>query len=307
MLENGKYDKEIYNQLMDEIKSLNNEYLELRYGKRYQYGMAIEYIKKLDLKAIKWYITHLGRKRRQKRSYRDSSISLECVSNYFSDERIAIYTVVFGKYDKLVEPKCLPDNCDYYVITDNFVPESSLWKKIDISEYEEKIKNYSNAEKNRYFKMHPHEVFEKYKYSIYIDGNIEVISDLTEYIARLSDVGIAIHNHRERDCVYDECNAIKLFRKEKKDNVNKYIKLLIEREMPKHYGLLECNVIVREHHNPVCIQVMEGWWNEYLVHIKRDQVSLPYVLYKSGISVEKVGVLGNNVNRNPSFRVLKHQ
>ena len=52
--------------------------------------------------------------------------------------------------------------------------------------------------------MHPDVLFEDYNYSIYIDGNIKVIGDLTAYINLISKAGIAVHRHGKRDCVYEE-------------------------------------------------------------------------------------------------------
>lgn len=77
--------------------------------------------------------------------------------------------------------------------------------------------------------------------------------------------------------------------------------------MPKNYGLLQCNIIVREHNNPLCIKIMEEWWQEFQKYSKRDQISLPHVLYMNNVKVEQVGILGNNVYMNPSFRILLHK
>ena len=77
--------------------------------------------------------------------------------------------------------------------------------------------------------------------------------------------------------------------------------------MPKNYGLLQCNLIVREHNNETCIKIMQDWWQEFKNYSKRDQISLPHVLYKNNIKIENVGILGNNIYPNPSFRILTHK
>jgi len=56
----------------------------------------------------------------------------------------------------------------------------------------------------------------------------------------------------------------------------------------------------------VCKKLMEEWWKEFLTYSKRDQISMPYVLYKNRISISEVGTLGNNVYENPSFRIVTH-
>ena len=211
---------------------------------------------------------------------------------------------MFGKYDNLLEPLFLPDNCDFFVITDLEVDSSSAWKKIDTLP---EMANMSNVEKNRYVKINPHLLFKDYDYSIYVDGNIKIMSDLTEYIHMLNEVGIGTHLHHLRNCVYDELIAINKSKKDTKENIAKHRKLLDENGMPKKYGLLQCSVIVREHNNPTCVKIMNEWWNEFKNYSKRDQISLPHVLYSNGITVDKVGVLGNNIYKNPSFRIMNHK
>ena len=313
MLNNlSEKEKQIYETCMLQIKRNNADYLMVRKSKEYRLGLMLSTIKKL-LKSGKFKMLkkEAAMRRMEKKVARrkfkkpDMQTSVR-KPDYFSDERIAIYTCVFGKYDKIIEPDVFPDNCDYYIITDNDVPETSSWKKMNIDSLQDTIKNMTNAEKNRYFKILPHKVFSDYKYSIYIDGNIQVISDLTEYIHYLGKTGVGFHLHPGRCCVYEEAQAVLIYKKETKENIKKHIEHLEAEKMPRYYGMCECNVIVREHHNPVCKKLMSEWWEEYITYAKRDQLSLPYVLYKNQIPVFEVAVLGNNVKLNPSFRVIRH-
>ena len=165
----------------------------------------------------------------------------------------------------------------------------------------------SNIDKNRFVKMFPNLFFKEYKYSIYVDGNVQILTDLTEYINKIdSEIGIGIHKHHLRDCVYDELIAITKMNKKNRVMAKEYKKKLDNNNMPKNYGLLQCNIIAREHSNKVCQKIMKEWWNEFESGIKRDQVSLPYVLYRNNITVDSVGTLGNNVYNNPSFRIINH-
>lgn len=36
---------------------------------------------------------------------------------------------------------------------------------------------------------------------------------------------------------------------------------------------------------------MEEWWNEMEKYSKRDQLSLPYIIWKNGYSFEDVGII----------------
>lgn len=45
---------------------------------------------------------------------------------YFSKERVVIYFWVFGDYDLLQEPLFKPENCDYFIITNQKLIENTV-------------------------------------------------------------------------------------------------------------------------------------------------------------------------------------
>ena len=57
---------------------------------------------------------------------------------------------------------------------------------------------------NRFCKMLRFELFPGYDYAGYIDGNVEIVSDVTALykIAHESKLGIAMHSHNLRQCIY---------------------------------------------------------------------------------------------------------
>ena len=48
---------------------------------------------------------------------------------------------------------------------------------------------------------------------------------------------------------------------------------------------METSVIVREHNDPRVIEAMNLWWKEIDNGSRRDQLSLPYVLWNRELSV----------------------
>lgn len=91
-----------------------------------------------------------------------------------SSEKLVVYTVLFGNYDILKEPLYITPNCDYYILTDQNINSDSVWRKYPLENFVEQIKEFSNIEKARYFKLHLHLLFPKYKYSMFIDANIQI-------------------------------------------------------------------------------------------------------------------------------------
>lgn len=310
MFYSNNINEEIYTQNMEQIKHLNADWLKLRKSQEYRIGMVIcelaSHIKKLNFSAayhsLKRWITPKKHKNSSIKHYKSQN---NTDVNYFSNEKIAIYTTIYGEYDKLLEPYCKPDNCDFYVFSDfKNISDNSTWKYLKTPDI---IKDFSNINKNRYLKFHPHEFFKDYKFSIYVDGNVQIISDLTEYINSISKYGISTHLHDSRNCIYDEMDVIQKIGKESKANLKTHKKYILSTGMPHNYGLLQCNVIVRNHHLPICISIMEDWWQEFSTYSKRDQISLPHVLYMHNIKAEEIGTLGNSVYLNPSFRIVLHK
>lgn len=312
MFYSEKLDRKIYTDLMNQIKKVNADWLALRESKQYKIGLVscemINDIKNMDITSIKLAVSRWNKGIKVRNTGKKKKVAVnnkKTVSNYFSDKKIAIYTAVFGKYDNVPNPRVTPDNCDFYIFTDSKEHQNSIWR---YKEYPKKIEKYSNIEKNRFLKMHPHILFEEYEYSIYVDGNVEIFSDLTEYINLLkkNGPGIGVHEHDVRVCVYDEILAVRKSGKEDKENLDRHERMIRATGMPSNYGLLQCNIIVREHNKPICINLMEAWWKEFSEYTKRDQISLPHILYKHNIATSDVSILGSSVYKNPSFRILRH-
>ncbi|MDO5132524.1 MAG: DUF616 domain-containing protein [Eubacteriales bacterium] len=230
------------------------------------------------------------------------------VPNYFSDEKIAVYTVIFGNYDSLHEPECCPDNCDFYLISDRILPpEGSVWKPLVLpAEVQERISGMNAKMKNRFLKLLPHLLFPEYNWSVYLDGNIQLVTDPTEYIHRMPVYGVSLHRHFSRDCVYEESKTILNLKKASETEMAEVLEFLVQEQMPAHYGLLECPVIVRQHNLPQCVELMEAWWELFERFPYRDQMLLPCVLFRRGIRMEEIDWLGEDVRRSLCFRRYDH-
>ena len=78
--------------------------------------------------------------------------------------------------------------------------------------------------------------------------------------------------------------------------------------MPANYGLLQCSVIARDHSSSIMKDIMNEWWKLFLsTSTKRDQLIIPYILYKHGISVDSLCTLGGNVITYPGLETVGHK
>ncbi len=305
--------KEAYIQMVEAVKQLNHEKRMLMLGGEYHLGNSLLERKRIitshGLKGIRYLVDKKVRYKLNMKYYRpvaQKPMTLE-PANYFTEEKIAVYTCIIGSYDSLMEPAFVPDNCEFYAVTDFEIPENSRWKRIPADRYADLTQGMSSVMKNRYFKMHPHVLFPEHRYSIYIDGNVRVCTDMTECLNRLSPHGISCFRHSLRSCVYQEAECLTKTRKGVPEEVEEHVRHLRAEGMPEGYGLALCSVLVRDHQSEKYESMMDLWWTEFCSHAKRDQLSFPYVLYKNGIPVEEVTTLGENIYEDDAFEVVEHR
>lgn len=300
--------------LIKAIEQINNEKKDILASKEYRLGNNIvQYIQHFKPKKMIKFITTKRRNRiEKKRLYQHEPQSIYNILNKevksVEDKKIVVYTCVTGNYDKVLEPLYHNDNVDYIIYTNCQNIELKTWKRLEIPDNIKQLNN--NVLINRYIKMHPREFFEnEYDYAIYIDGNIQTISDISDFICKTkSETGLALHRHYVRDCIYWEEKACELYKKgdikKLRDQVNKYKK----EGMPENYGLLECNVIVSNLKSDIAEKILDNWWEEFVESKSmRDQISLPYVLWKMNYKMADIGNLGNNVYVNSKISINNHK
>ena len=221
------------------------------------------------------------------------------------DKKVVVYACIAGRYDSLNEPRFrLNPNVSYVLFTDQDIT-SDVW---EVREIPEQIRHLDGVRINRYIKMHPHEFLGEFDYSIYVDGNVQIISDMSGLVNFIdSEIGFAMHFHNIRNCVYQEAVACQCLKKGNSDGITADVERYLGMKYPRENGLLECTVFATDLHSETSKMLFEQWWEEFEQSAsKRDQLSLPIVLWKNHIDLNRVGTLGSNLYRNPKFRVMSH-
>lgn len=209
------------------------------------------------------------------------------------NKKIAVYTCVTGNYDEAIEPEYVSENCDYYFISDEKPKELEIYKWIAASDV---VPDWvtDNVRRNRYCKINGCMLFEDYPYSIYIDGSLKIIKNIDDYIGKIGMSGIAMHPHLlyPNMGVYQEgiqCVACQL---DDENLIRWQMENYRKENMPENFGMFECGVIVRDHGNKICQEIMQRWWKEVFTRSYRDQLSFTYCLWKSGMRADAVGTIG---------------
>ncbi len=202
-----------------------------------------------------------------------------------------IYTAITGKYDLLPYNSVYNlEDYDYVCFTtvDNIMNIPKPWRAIAIEPLQYIIPTKDQVKIARWFKIHPHLFFRNYQVSIWIDGNIKFIQDPNKYLTDNIYDFLLIPEHPKRDCIYEEAKACIAMKKDLKENIEKEISFLKEEQYPEHNGLVQSNIIVRNHNKKECIDLMETWWNMIQTYSKRDQLSFNYVCWKCNLNINTI-------------------
>lgn len=187
------------------------------------------------------------------------------------------YTCITGNYDNLIDPIYISKDWDYICFTNNKKLVSNVWEIKYIPDFLNCLDNYRI---NRYIKILPHIILNKYRCSLYVDGNILINGDLNVLIKKYNKASIYIKKHESRNCIYKELSACVTQNKDIFELMINQINTYANEGYPLNYGLTHNNIILRYHNNDICKIIMNNWWNEVLLGSFRDQLSLFYVLWK---------------------------
>lgn len=215
-------------------------------------------------------------------------------------KRVVIYTAITKDYDELKEPAIISNQCDYICFTDDPTLISPTWQIRPLPPSDLDI-----VRQCRQVKIMPHFFLPEYEYSIWVDGNVEIIGDIDQLIEQYfinGDKTLYTFKHPVRDCVYEEAKECIKNGKDNEKIIRKQLALLKSEYYPKHNGLIESNVILRKTHSPDVMQLMEQWWKLVKNYSRRDTLSFNYAAWVTGFFF---GCLeGNSRGSNSYFRYL---
>jgi hypothetical protein len=201
--------------------------------------------------------------------------------------RIAIYTCVTNNYDNIVAPLIVTKGVDYLFFSDGSVVAPTPWENIPIDDL------HAGKDANRYIKIMPHlnSRLSEYDLTIYVDGAIDVIGDLTSLLDKVVKTSgdLFMYQHPSRNCVYLEARSCIENRQAPIRETSELMKKFRGEGIPKNYGLYEAGVIIRKPSKAVK-KFMEVWWSIYISGVKRDQLALIYALWKTSFQVHSLGM-----------------
>ena len=172
---------------------------------------------------------------------------------------------------------------DYILFTDQKIVNTN-WTVRPIPEDVLKL-NVSDVKKQRYVKIHPHKFFKNYDLSLYIDANYIIKGDLDDFIINtMNSIDNIYITHLQFGT--DLSKGIDTAKKNKLDNsilLDEIRKRYNDLKIIKKRGIVNAGLILRKHHNPDCIKLMEKWWEEVEKYSHVDNLAFNYASYMTGV------------------------
>lgn len=120
---------------------------------------------------------------------------------------------------------------------------------------------------------------------IWVDASIRIEADLRRMAHEaLAHADIAAFAHPNRNCIYDEGRECIRLGKCEPSRMNRQLFTYEQQGIQRQGGLWDTSVLVRRR-TPAMVELGRLWEKELLTHTLRDQVSLPYVLQRLGVSM----------------------
>lgn len=221
------------------------------------------------------------------------------IENKFDSDKLVVYTAIQGDYDDLKDPLFTDPHITYVCFTDNKNIKSDIWN----IEYTGAVQD--SALGIRKYKILPHLFLKDFHTSIWVDGNLLIKKDLRQFIRQYGrESNFLCFPHEQRRCIYDEGSEVIRLRKAQKKEVIQQMAYYLKDLYPEDNGLLWGGFMVRNHNNSEIIQVMEEWWEQINCFTKRDQISLPYVLYKNHCRYDFCDL---NLRQNDWININRHK
>ena len=202
--------------------------------------------------------------------------------------RTVVYACTRLDYDQIFSPVAPTPGVEFVLFADRRPRLVRGWRWRPLPEV---ARSLSPTLANRYAKFFPERILPEAEISVYVDANTLILSDLTPLIAEFAASGadIGLFRHRERASLAEELAFGRQVGKiPAADAAKGEAQLAHYREagLPPDVALTENAIIFRRHGRPALGPAMELWWAQLEEFTKRDQLSLPYVLYRSRLAVK---------------------
>ena len=193
---------------------------------------------------------------------------------------ITVYTAITECYDDLVPVSAEEsEGVDYVAFTDSAKSEHGWRCRTSCSTERD------GPRENRKYKTLSHRWFPTSDWTIYLDGNIQLLISPNELIelclSTNRNASLYLFPHNQRNCLYAEAKFCIHHRRDNPTTIGRQVARYKAENYPAGNGLYWGGLLIRR---KGCEKFNSLWWTEICTGSCRDQISLPYVLWKTGVN-----------------------
>lgn len=202
--------------------------------------------------------------------------------------KTVLYACTHLGYDQIFSPVATTPGMEFVLFSDRrprFV-RGWQWRPLP-----PQTAGLSQTMVNRFCKLFPHELFPDADCTVYVDANTLILSNLQplidEFLASGADIGL--FPHKQRADIFEEFEFGVRVGKIPSSDVEtgrRQLRRYLDEGLPPDHPFTENAIIFRRHGDPALEAAMDLWWEQLGTYTKRDQLSLPYVLHKSGLRMK---------------------
>jgi len=188
-----------------------------------------------------------------------------------------VYTAVFGGYDEIAAPRC-PDiaNHEWRAVTDDVRLIPSPYRALSRDVASDPRRAAREAKINGIAPPHSEVV-------LWHGGNVQLTGRLTDLLPLLSQTDVAVLQHPQRRCAYDEAHAVIAWGLDDPATVEAQMARYESEGYPHERGLSALFLLLRRR-TPQIAELERLWWSEVSNGSIRDQLSFDYCCWRLGIT-----------------------
>lgn len=205
-----------------------------------------------------------------------------------SNPRIVVYSCYFG-YPEPFNESALGDGAGYdrVLFTDrnDVAPQG-----VDVVHCDSRA--LGPARESRRAKILPHRMLEGYDRAIYVDNRARLTTPPDEIFRATgaASPGLYVFPHPERNSPQDELDTCLLLGHIRADQWQTLHDLYRDTRLPAALGLTHNAVMIHHLGNSQTEAMSELWWELFLTHSRRDQLTLQLAEHLSGTSATRLDV-----------------
>lgn len=211
-------------------------------------------------------------------------------------KKFVLYTARFGQPGRFKFPEVSIPDVDRFCFTDLDI-EPGIGQRIPINGGKFKENDFYQIKKmdagpltavmkQRQVKICiPDEIFDNYEYSVYVDCKRPKKADFEYLLSCMEpESDFLTRRHMRRDCAYAEGRFCINRKKDSETTIRKQLRFYGSKGFPTNNGLYATFILFRRHTKKLK-EFSKMWWEQVEKYSFRDQISLPYVVWKHGMKI----------------------